>query len=325
MLGGLLAFVSAALMGYNNVATRRGVLRGTTLQAMAITVPMGVALFAVACVIGGSLALVASFSWPAYACFAMAGFLHFVFGRYCNYRAIAAIGTNLASPIQQLEVLVTLGLALIFLGERLTPVMIFAIALLVLGPAIATRMERGGSSGAKSHTFEPRYAEGYTYAFLTIFGYGSSPIFVRAGLEGLGTIGHSLAGGLVSYVTATAIVALLVFATGQVRHVQMVDREASRWFLFAGLLVFLSQMFRYMALALVPVSVVAPIMRIQTLFRIYFSWLIARQHEVFDAGVIVGTVISMIGAILLTLQVESWLLTLGLPDWLRDMLAWRWP
>jgi drug/metabolite transporter (DMT)-like permease len=325
MLGGVLAFLSAALFGYNNVATRRGVLRGTTLQGMAITVPMGVVLFAIACLIGGSLALVTSFSWPAYACFAMAGFMHFVFGRYCNYRAIAAIGTNLASPIQQLEVLVTLALALIILGERLTPVMILAIALLLLGPAIATRMERGGGGAPKAHTFEPRYAEGYTYAFLTIFGYGSSPIFIRAGLEGLGTIGHSLAGGLVSYIAATLIVAVVVVLTGQTRHVLAVDREASRWFMFAGLLVFLSQMFRYMALALVPVSVVAPIMRIQTLFRIYFSWLIARQHEVFDAGVIVGTVISMAGAILLTLQIESWLLTLALPDWLRALLAWRWP
>jgi drug/metabolite transporter (DMT)-like permease len=287
---------------------------------------MGAALFALASLAAGSLALVTSFSWPAHACFAMAGFMHFVLGRYCNYRAIAAIGNNLASPIQQLEVLVTLALALIFLGERLTPVMILAIILLLLGPAIATRKERGGAAAPRTHTFEPRYAEGYTYAFLTIFGYGSSAIFVRAGLDGLGTIGHSLAGGLVSYVTASLVVIVLMIVTGQTRHVLAVDREASRWFLFAGLLVFLSQMFRYMALALVPVSVVAPIMRVQTLFRIYFSWLIARQHEVFDAGVIAGTVISMIGAILLTLQVESWLLTtMPLPEWLRGLLAWRWP
>jgi hypothetical protein len=29
--------------------------------------------------------------------------MHFVWGRYCNYRATRAIGTNLVAPIQQIS------------------------------------------------------------------------------------------------------------------------------------------------------------------------------------------------------------------------------
>ncbi len=325
MLGAVLALISAALFGYNNVATRRGVLNGTTIQGMAITVPMGAVLFAVVCLLTDGFHALAAFSWQAYACFAAAGIAHFVFGRYCNYRAIAAIGTNLASPIQQLEVLVTLALALTFLGERLSPVMIVAIVLLLLGPALATGMDRQSAGDTdRKPTFKPRYAEGYAYAFLTIFGYGSSPIFVRAGLESAGPL-DSFAAGLISYVAAAIVVVVIVVALGQVRHVAAVGSEPLGWFGFAGLLVFLSQMCRYMALALIPVSVVAPIMRVQVLFRIYFAWLFAREHEAFDANVIAGTVISMLGAILLTLQVEAYLSTLALPDWVIALLGWQWP
>ena len=329
MLGGLLAFLSAALFGLNNAATRRGVLKGSVVQGMAITVPMGAALFLVVCLGTGTLGLVSTFSNRALACFALAGFAHFVFGRYCNYRAIAAIGTNLASPIQQWEVLVTLALAIAFLHERLTAIAVVAIALLLLGPGIAARIEgrkkpEPERATATVSAFEPRYREGYIWAFLSIFGYGSSPIFIRAGLEGAG-IGASLAAGLVSYVAATVIVAVWVVAARQTAHVCELEGEPRRWFVFAGLLVFLSQMVRYMALALIPATIVAPILRIQSLFRIYFSWLLTREHEVFDRNVILGTLISLVGAVLITLPPEMVAGWLPLPEWARRALAWRWP
>ncbi len=336
MLGGLLALIGAALFGLNNAATRRATLSGSVIQGMAITVPLGVPLFLIAALVFGGLEAVrhvGAFSWSAIAWLSMAGFLHFVFGRYCNYRAIAAIGTNLASPIQQWELLVSLVFALALLGEVLTPIKIIGIVLLVLGPWISTQVEaRKSASGSASpgagsgpqRAFEPRYAEGYTFAFLSIFGYGLSPICVRAGLENA-TIAQSMSGGLVSYIAAAVVMIAIILALGQVRHVMEVQQKAASWFAFAGFMVFLSQMFRYMALAIAPVSVVAPIMRIQVIFRIYFSWILTRDYEVFDRNVIIGTVVSVIGAILLTLQTEAVLALLPLPPAIEAVLRWHWP
>ena len=224
--------------------------------------------------------------------------------------------------------------------------------LLVLGPAIATRIEqqraaRGAGAVVVEETkpaaapskFEPRYREGYTWAFLSIFGYGASPILIKAGLEKVslekvsletaspGTAGltDGLAAGLVSYIAATVIVGVWIVAARQTVHVLALRAEPRRWFLLAGLLVFLSQMVRYMALALLPAVIVAPILRIQALFRIYFSWLLTREYEVFDRNVIVGTLISMAGAILIALPPETIAAWLPLPDWARAGLAWRWP
>ena len=47
MLGGFIALLSAATFAFNNASMRRGVLTGSVLQAMAITVPIGRAQVAV--------------------------------------------------------------------------------------------------------------------------------------------------------------------------------------------------------------------------------------------------------------------------------------
>ena len=45
MLGVLCAIAAAASFGFNNASARRGVLTGTALQGLAISMPLGVLLF----------------------------------------------------------------------------------------------------------------------------------------------------------------------------------------------------------------------------------------------------------------------------------------
>lgn len=137
MLGGFLALCSAATFAINNTFARRGVIGGTVLQALSISVPIGLPMFLIAAAATGSLGLVAGFSWRSLMWLALAGIVHFVWGRYCNYRAVKAIGSNLAGPVQESSVLVALGLAVWLLGETLTPVKVLGILLVLLGPAVA--------------------------------------------------------------------------------------------------------------------------------------------------------------------------------------------
>src|SRR5439155_27245980 len=145
VLGGLLAVCAAATFAFNNASVRRGVLTGTVGQAMAITVPIGVPLFFLAALATGHLAYVTEFSIQAIAALSLAGVLHFVWGRYCNYRATRAIGTNLVAPIQQVNLILTLALAIWLLGETLTPLRIFGIVLVILGPSISARAKRAAA------------------------------------------------------------------------------------------------------------------------------------------------------------------------------------
>jgi drug/metabolite transporter (DMT)-like permease len=338
VLGAFLALLSAASFAFNNAGVRRAVLTGSITQGMAITVPLGVPLFFMAALITGNIAAVLGFSPTALAALAGAGIMHFVWGRYCNYRATRAIGTNLVAPIQQFNLLITLALAIWLLGEHLTPLKILGIGLILLGPTLTMqKKEKAGLperavseekitpiDAEKPPAFEPKYAEGYTFSLLSAIGYGLSPVLVRMGLENRG-IGVSLAGGLVAYIAATAVFSLTLLWPGQWKHVWSTDREAAKWFTFSGFMVFFSQMFLYMAMSIAPVTVVSPINRLTILFRLYFSRLLNPQHEVFGGGVVLATFVSLAGAVLLTLSAEVVQSIVPLPENLVALLNWQWP
>ena len=335
MLGIVYSLLAAATFALNAAAARRAVLSGTVLQGLMITVPLGVPLFLVLMLATGQTHLLLAFPLEALFWFSAAGIVHFVIGRYGNYAASAAIGTNLASPILQCEVLITLALAITILGEHLTPLRALGIVLVLLGPGLIVNREdaKKAAAGTSSSTsaavdvkaaFKPRYVEGYLYAMLAAVGYGLSPVCIGLGLKAAGGTGV-LAGGFVSYVAASLTVALVLLVLRPPASTYRIGETALKWFLFAGCIVFLSHAFRYAAIALAPVSVVTALQRLSSLFRIYFGWIINRDHEVFDESVIVATAVSMTGAMALSISTETFLSLAAWPDWLVGIARMRWP
>ncbi len=350
MLGGFIALLSAATFAFNNASVRRGVLTGSVLQAMAITVPIGLPISFLVALATGSLAAVAGFSSRALVALSLSGVMHFVWGRYCNYRATRAIGTNLVAPIQQINLIFTLMLAIWILGETLTPLRMLGIALVLLGPSFTLRADvpsgtaplRARALGADVTSqdpadsapaeaiaaapaaFRPSYAEGYFWALLSATGYGLSPILVRIGLEGKG-LAVSVAGNLVASLAATVLMGLCLLPPGRLAHALAVEREPAKWFTLSGVLVAISQLFLYMAMSIAPVTVVSPINRLSILFRLYFSRLLNPQHEVFGGKVVLGTVVSLTGAVVLSFSIDSVQTWLPLPETILSVLRWHWP
>lgn len=330
MLGALLAFISAATFGFNNASVRRGVITGTVAQAIAITVPLGLPLFVIPLLLAGELASIGALGWGQWLCLGMAGVVHFVWGRYCNYRAVQAMGSNLAGTVMQAQLLIALVLAMVFLGEVLTIPKILGIALIAAGPSILIYGRTGkGKSAALAEgptKFKPKFVEGSIFALLAATGYGSSPVLVRAGLEGVGGLGSGIVGGFVSYAVSTALVLLvLLVRPSQFRHAAAVDPHARRWFLVSGVAVWLSQFFRYLALGIAPVTVVQPIGQLSVIFRLIFAWFMNREYEVFDARAVLAVFVSFAGAVLLAASAEAMQAASHLPEILRSLLAWTWP
>lgn len=335
MIGVLITLLSATTFGINHAMIRRGVISGTATQAVAISMPVGLAFFVVAALLVGQLGVVAEFSPFALLMLAAAGIVHFVFGRYCAYRAIAAMGVNLATPATQWSMLVSLVLAISFLNENLDAIKLAGIGLIMLGPALlAARYSRrlgATAEAAKSTTvtkapadptFKPRLVEGYTFAFLACFGWGSSPVLVRSGLDGPG---QALAGGVVSYAAATLVVALLMLVSGPRRDLASMTAQNLRWFSGTSIMTAVSQMLLYLAMAIAPVIVVQPLLRFQTLASTIAGWYLNRQHESFDRGVLWAIGVSMIGAVLLALDGQMLMRVFDLPAWLAPVFGWRWP
>lgn len=321
MIGALLALASAACFGLNNTMLRRGVLTGGVLHAMAITVPLGVPLFALACLVTGGFHSLSNMSGQSWIWMSLAGVVHFVVGRYGNYRATRALGATLSSPIQQLSVPISLVLAIIFLGEVMTPLRLAGFVLVMTGPLVAVRSQ--GSPKLSNSKFEPHIAEGTLWGAVCAIGYGASPLFIMKGLGTGGGMIDSLAGGFVSYLAATVVVILLVVFAGGRAFLRVLDRDARKWFALSGLFVFLSQLFRYLALSVAPVSVVVPIQRLSVVFRVIFSWYMNRDHEVFTASALTGIALSLLGAMALSLSTD--LVVSLLPSNWASYLNTTWP
>ena len=294
MLGALLALASAATFGLNSAALRRGVLTGGVLQAMAITVPLGVPLFLLANVSFGDLGSLASFSLPSLTWLAFAGVIHFVIGRYGNYRATRALGATLSGPMHQFSIPIALGLALLFLDEVLTPLRLIGFVLVMIGPLLAVRGQSEQKKSNENRDFHPHLGEGIFWGAVSAVGYGSSPLFIVKGLGPDAGLVDSLAAGFVSYTAATIIVVVAVAIAGGIVIMRDLDRTARNWFVLSGMFVCVSQMLRYMALAIAPVTVVVPIQRLSLVFRVIFSWIINRDHEILTAKVLAGIAISLV-------------------------------
>jgi uncharacterized membrane protein len=321
VFGGLLALISAVTFAITNASVRRGVISGTAVQATTLSIPVGVPLFLLALGLGGGFGAFWLLPQASVIAFAITGVTHFVIGRYANYRAIGAIGTNLAGPVTQFNLVVSLVFAILFLGETLTIPRLIGILLIFAGPAVVSREgAKQARAAAATAAFKPRMMEGYIFAALSAFFYGLTPVLLRYAGGGRG-FDAALAGGVISATSATVVILLLLAAPGHWREIRAVTPEATKWFLFSGVMVYVSQIFYYMSLALAPVTIVSPIMALSNIFRIHASRWLNPQHEIFGPQVIAATAISFLGVIVLSVSVDM----LPLPPAWSAWLNWHWP
>lgn len=309
MLGVLFALLSTASFSMNAILVRRGVAKASASAGAFVTVLIGVPLFLIGALVTGQIVNVLDIDGIGYLLLGSAGVIHFVVGRYFNYRAISAIGAARSGPIQTLTIPYSILVAFFTLGEGITVGQGFAIALIMVGPAIMVERRAGakkpapaaapaGGSGEQAHPhFEMRQLEGYVTAMLAAVGYGTSPILIRAALED--ATGVSVLGGLIAYTAASLVLLASLIIPGRRNLISAMNLSTVRLFFGAGFFVFLAQMFRFTALSMAPVAIVTPLQRSGTLFTLVLSWAMNRHLENITGRVVLGVVVSVAGAVLL--------------------------
>ena len=312
MLGGLLAVLSAIAFSLNAVAVRRGVVQATPLQAAFVTILIGLPLFFLAALLLGQLQRAPEVSGSPYALLAGAGIINFIGGRYFNYRAIDALGSARAAPFQAVALPYSILIAFLFLGEGLSMIMLLAVSLIILGPAIMVERRRepvpeveeeDPARHAVALRLRQRQVEGYLFATGAAVAYGTSPILIRAAIEDSTEI--ALLGGLVAHAAAAAmLLAVAAFRPrGELRGA--LSSRVFSTFLFAGIWVFLAQVLRFLALALAPIAVAAALERTQIVFTFLLASRVNRALELITIRVAAGVVASSLGAILLVATLAS--------------------
>ena len=93
-----------------------------------------------------------------------------------------------------------------------------------------------------------------------------------------------------------------------------------RWFACSGVAVAVAQGFVYAALAVAPIMVVIPLLQLSLVFRLFLSTWVNPHHEVFGVKVILGSIVSMVGACTVAVDTNAILIALCVPDTLAQVL-----
>ena len=222
MLGIVFTLISAFFFGISTVSMRRGVASGSALNGLYLTLLPGIPLFWLAALATGQLFDFDRLDQADVILLVASGLVHFIIGRYCTLRAMAALGANRASTVIVTSVLVSVGLAVLFLGEGLTPLMVFGIALVIIGPAVAAGSSKPKralvpAGGSPSVSFDDlprgRLVRGYSWAIVNAIAFGISPLFIR---EALGDTGLGVLGGAISYTAAGLLLVAILLTPGQI-------------------------------------------------------------------------------------------------------------
>ncbi len=311
MLGIAFTIISSFWFGFSTVTMRRGVATGSALNGLYLTLIPGVPLFWLAAFATGQFSEIGALGSRSVFLLMGAGVVHFLLGRYCTLRAMAEIGANRASPVIVTSVLVSVGAAVVWLGESVTPLMWGGIALVIAGPGIAASslsrkpspVTSSGSPAAEDAgrvSFDDlpraRLAKGYAWASLNAVAFGSSPLLIREALDGTGL---GVLGGTIAYTTAGLLIALVLLAPGQMASLRGVPTTTRNWFLAAAITIMAAQMFRFLGLTYAPVSVAVPLLRGGSVFIYVMSYFVNRDLESFSPRVIIGTAVAVVGAIAL--------------------------
>jgi drug/metabolite transporter (DMT)-like permease len=256
LLGVLYAALGAFTFALNNVAMRRGVVTGSVLQGMAWTVPIGGLSFLVMTSAFGELHHLVLFPRATVVWLACQGVVHFVIGRYCNYKSNQLMGVNLTAPVVQLQVPFAMLLAVLLLHEKFTVLQAIGSALM-LGGSFITQANAGKRSGQEAppsaaipavhslvtlrvtepkQTFQPRVFSGYLLGLGAAMCYGSSPLMAREAFLHAPDV-STAAGGCVAYAAATLFFLLILLKPGSSTDIRSTKRENLPWFLASAVLV----------------------------------------------------------------------------------------
>jgi len=347
LLGILYAALGAFTFALNNVTMRRGVVTGSVLQGMALTVPIGGLSFLVMTIAFGELGQLVMFPTAAFTWLACQGVVHFVIGRYCNYKSNQLMGVNLTAPVIQLQVPFAMMLAVVTLHEKFTVLQAIGSALMLGGsfvtqsragrrktktsaplpavtpiPTVRCQEELAAPQLKPKPTFQPRVFSGYIFGLAAAMCYGGSPLMARqAFLQAPGA--STAAAGCLAYAAATLIFSLILLKPGAWGDIRRLKRENLPWLLSSAVLVAVSQAFVYASLAVAPLMVVTPILQLSLVFRLFLSQLINRDYEVMNTAVLIGAVTAVLGSILVSLDTNELTTLLGLPQPLADFLRYR--
>jgi len=278
----LLALSSALCTASATMLIQRG-LRGSTFYAGAwINVVVGaIAAWTAA----AWLVPVEEFTWQAVPYFALSGLIGTTGGRLFRVFAIQKVGAPVAAAVNNMTPLVASGLAILFLGERVTAPILAGTLVIVAGTILL-------SLSGRLVGFRVR---DLSYPFIAASCFGIVQILRKLGLASAGP----LLGATINVTAALIAVTAFVAASGNLRSLRC-SRRSLLYFIGGGIAENGGVFFLLLSLGFGDVSVVIPLAGTAPLFVLGLAYLIPSEKSKLSWRIVAGVVLIVLGVALLS-------------------------
>lgn len=207
----------------------------------------------------------------------------------CYFHALQIGDVNKVVPIDKSSTILTILLALIFLGEGLTIGKALAVVLIGAGTLLMiTKKEQEKKQEEKK--------EWMIYAILSAVFASLTAILGKIGIEGV----DSNLGTAIRTTVVLFMAWMMVGVTGKYHRIRETKRNELFFIVMSGLATGASWLCYYRALQDGPASVVVPIDKLSILVTILFSWIVF--HERLSKKSAVGLVCIVAGTLLLVIM-----------------------
>lgn len=206
----------------------------------------------------------------------------------CYFHALQKGDVNKVTPIDKSSTVLTILLALIFLGEGISVGKIAAVVL--IGGGTLLMIDRK-DTGAK----QENQKDWLIYAVLSAVFASLTAILGKIGIQGV----ESNLGTAIRTTVVLVMSWLMVFITGKGKEIRKTDRKELGFITLSGLATGASWLCYYRALQDGPASVVVPVDKLSILVTVLFSWLVF--HEKLSKKSALGLGCMVGGTLLLTM------------------------
>lgn len=226
----------------------------------------------------------------AIAAFAGAGIVAAVFGRLASFTGIHRVGASINSAGISTRPLFATILAFVLLAEAVALPVVAGIVVLVGGLVVLSLSKGGDVGGWKPHEL--------------LFPVGAAAAFALADVVrrfGLTTTPATALQGVTLNETAGGLVLAAYLLLRRRDDLGLVSRETWGYFVASGLLNALSFWLLFVALQTGPVAVISSLVATTPLFTTVFAYALLGDLERVTGGVVVGALLVVVGAGLITL------------------------
>ena len=203
----------------------------------------------------------------------------------CYFRALSKGDINKVVPIDKSSTVLTIILAVVFLGERVTVYKTLGVVFIAIGTLLMIE---------KKDTEKKSEGEGWLiYALLSAFFASLTTILGKIGIEGV----ESNLGTAIRTAVVIVMSFIMVAFTGKTGKIKKIDKKELGFILLSGLSTGASWLCYYKALQDGEAGIVVPIDKLSILVTIAFSYIVFKER--LSKKAMLGLVMIVFGTLVL--------------------------